>query len=631
MSASSRPARYALHLTGALLALLLCGAVSAPRAEALSFAPKVDYVTGMAPWNAAVADFSGDHVQDLAVATDANTVSVLLGNGDGTFAAKTDFGTGALPTVAVGDLNGDGAQDLATANWGANTVSVLLGNGDGTFQPKIDFATGSSPEELAVGDFNNDGKADLVTANSSANSTRFSSVSVLLGNGDGTFQAKTDYQIGDNQSTYSVAVGDFNNDGKADLATANSGTSTASVLLGNGDGTFKPKTDSSTGFAPMEVAVGDFNGDGKADLATANDSFPSGTVSVLLGNGNGTFAAKTDFAAGVGPNWVAVGDFDGNGKVDLVTANQYDNTASVLLGNGNGTFAAKMDLGTGSGPTSVNVGDFNHDGRVDLVTANHDTNTVSVLLNTTGDNVPPKLGAVSVPFDPVAAGTQVSASVPFSDAGVLDTHAAVWDWGDSTTSPGTVSEMGGAGTVSGSHVYATPGVYPVTVTLTDNGGASDSAVSEEYVVVYDPAFGFVTGGGWIDSPAGAYKAEPALAAKASFGFVSKYFKKATYPRGSTRFTLHGCFEFQAAACDSLVVAGAIAQYKGSGTLNGGQGYSFLLSALDGQAPRGGGVDKFRIKIWNTKTGTLVYDTQSGAADSAPPTTLLGGGGIVIHS
>ncbi|HEX3012352.1 MAG TPA: FG-GAP-like repeat-containing protein [Syntrophomonadaceae bacterium] len=192
-----------------------------------------------------------------------------MGQGDGTFNAKVDYGVGGSPyCVAVGDFNGDSKPDLVTAN---GNVSVLLGQGDGTFNAKVEYGAGGNPYGVAVGDFNSDGKPDLVTANPMGNN-----VSVLLGQGDGTFNAKMDYGAG--QRPYSVAVGDFNSDDKADLAVANQIDSNVSILLGQGDGTFNAAVNYGTEYCPLSVAVGDFNRDGKPDLVTADSNY----VSVLL-------------------------------------------------------------------------------------------------------------------------------------------------------------------------------------------------------------------------------------------------------------------------------------------------------------------------------------------------------------
>jgi hypothetical protein len=246
-------------------------------------------------------------------------------------------------------------------------------------------------------------------------------------------------------------------------------------------------------------------------------------------------------------------------------------------------------------------------------------------------NVAPSLGAITAPAAPSAVGTTVNAGASFTDPGILDTHTATFDWGDGGTSAGTVTEAGGNGDVAGSHIYTTPGVYTITLTVTDKDGGTDSAIYQ-YVVVYDPNGGFVTGGGWIDSPAGAYLPDPTLAGRASFGFNSKYKKGANVPDGQTQFQFKaGDLNFHSSSYDWLVVAGARAQYRGSGTINGAGDYRFMLTAIDGQQPGGGGVDKLRMKIWDNATGGLIYDNQMGDGDDADPTTALGGGSIVIHS
>jgi hypothetical protein len=191
-----------------------------------------------------------------------------------------------------------------------------LGNGDGSFQQAQSYAAGRSPFSVAVGDFNGDGNLDLAVANYAFNGN--GTVSVLLGNGDGSFQASRNFSAG--TSPHSVAVGDFNGDGKPDLAVANLSSNNVSILLGNGDGSFQQAVNYAAGSTPVSVAVGDFNGDGKLDLAVANQgTYPlfNGTVSVLLGNGDGSFQSALSFSAGSGPSSVAVGDFDGDGKLDL--------------------------------------------------------------------------------------------------------------------------------------------------------------------------------------------------------------------------------------------------------------------------------------------------------------------------
>ena len=256
-----------------------------------------------------------------------------------------------------------------------DTVAEIGGFG---FAARAGFATGDWPCSLAVGDFNGDGKQDLVTTDYEADTA-----SVLLGDGAGGFAAKTDVATGAYPS--SVAVGDFDKDGKQDLAIAYGDFQSVSVLLGNGSGGFGAKTDFATGYNPNSLAVGDFNADGNADLVTADQN--ADTVSVLLGDGSGGFKAKTDFATGDFTDSIAVGDFNMDGRQDLVAANYYGNTASVLLGKGNGGFAAKTDVAFGDEPVPVVVGDFNGDGRQDLAAVNVSADTASVLLNITPDCV----------------------------------------------------------------------------------------------------------------------------------------------------------------------------------------------------------------------------------------------------
>jgi hypothetical protein len=240
------------------------------------------------------------------------------------------------------------------------------------FEPPVSYAVGEMPSSVAVGDFDGDGVLDLAVANSKSKN-----VSVLLGNGDFTFRPAANYDSGGSPSA--VMVGNFRGVGAPlDLVTANPDTNTVSVLLGNGDGTFKDKADYVAGLAPVSVAVGDFRGNGKLDIVTAN--VDGNSISVLLGNGDGTFELAGNYATGLRPTSVAVGDFRGNGKLDIVTANRLDDNVSVFLGNGDGTFKPAQNYLVTTDPRFVAVGDFNGDGIPDLVTANFLDNSISVLL-----------------------------------------------------------------------------------------------------------------------------------------------------------------------------------------------------------------------------------------------------------
>ncbi|CAF3693564.1 unnamed protein product [Rotaria sp. Silwood1] len=391
-----------------------------------SFSAKTDFTVGSNPKSVSVGDINGDGKPDLAVANlVSSSVSVFLnttpaGNATPTFSAKTDFTTGNFPySVSIRDFNGDGKPDLVVANYGSNSVSVFLntttpGASTPTFSAKSDFTTGTNPQSVSTGDFNGDGKQDLAVAN--ANST---SVSVFLnttapGASTPTFSAKTDFTTG--SSPYSVSIGDFNGDGKPDLAVVNQGSNSVSVLLntttpGASTPTFSAKTDFTTGSSPYTVFTGDLNGDGKPDLAVANSG---GNVSVLLntttpGASTPGFSAKTDFATGTGPQSVSICDLNGDGNPDLETANASGNT-SVLLntttpGASTPTFSARTDFTTGSGSYSISISDFNGDGKRDLAVANTDVGNISVLLNT---------AALPLPVDLASFTSSVSSTTPYS-------------------------------------------------------------------------------------------------------------------------------------------------------------------------------------------------------------------------
>ena len=338
-----------------------------------------DYATGVGPWGIASADLNGDNKPDIVTANyDSNTVSVLLNNGDGTFAAKVDYVTSTRPmAVEAADLNGDGTSDLAVVNNGASSVSVFLNNGNGTFAAKVDYATGASsnPRHVSIADFNRDNNLDLVTVNSGSGSP---GVSVFLNNGDGTFATKVDYSTG--ATSYSITSGDLNGDGWPDVISADGDANRVSVFMNNGNGTFATRVSYTAGWRVEDVHAADLSGDGKLDLVTAN--YNDKTISVLLNEGSGTFAPKVDYSTGaIGPLSVTTTDLNTDGRMDIATANPTSSgIVSVFTGKGGGAFASRVEHSTGSVPRSITNADFNGDGQVDLATANTSGNSASALL-----------------------------------------------------------------------------------------------------------------------------------------------------------------------------------------------------------------------------------------------------------
>ncbi len=365
-----------------LLATCLSAMAMADPATAVSFGGDRSYGVGDRPYSVAAADFNGDAVPDLVVPNaNVDTVSVMLGKGDGTFAPPVNYSTGDYPrTVAAADFTGDGIVDLAVANKSSDNVSILVGNGDGSFKAAVSYGAGDGPRTVITRDFDGDGRADLAVVN------RFSGdVSVLLGRGDGTFGTATSYKTG--ARAYDVATADFNGDGKPDLAVVNTDADNVSVLLGIGDGTFEAAVNYGVGDSPFALTIADFNGDAKTDLAVGN--LLSKNVSILPGRGDGTFGAPTSHGAGTFVFDVETDDFDGDGRPDLAVANNpyaikdfrgYSGGAALLLNNGDGSFRESANYGVGNGPVAVETGDFDGDAKPDLAITNINSNNVTVLL-----------------------------------------------------------------------------------------------------------------------------------------------------------------------------------------------------------------------------------------------------------
>lgn len=349
-------------------------AVPAP----VSFLEAVNYEVGGQPYAITAGDFNNDGKTDLAVTNgNTNNFSVLLGKGDGTFQPKSDYGPIYAPLwITAGQFNNDSILDIAVTN--SEGLNIFTGDGSGAFTDKISYSAGTSPNTVIAADFNGDGRMDLAVSNYHSDN-----VSVYLQTVEGVYGPKTDFGVG--HSPGRIASGDFNNDGKIDLAVVNGADETVSILIGDGSGSFsKMPTDYAAGSKPIGIATADIDGDNIIDLMITNfdTSFDSlGNVTVLKGNGDGSFSKMADMEVNDGPVGIACGDFNGDGKADLVVANRYGNSVSILCGNGIGGFAPKQNLSAGSSPMNVTSGDFNGDGKADLAVVNLDGSNVSILLN----------------------------------------------------------------------------------------------------------------------------------------------------------------------------------------------------------------------------------------------------------
>ncbi|TMQ63846.1 MAG: PKD domain-containing protein [Candidatus Eisenbacteria bacterium] len=443
------PLPTVLLISISLIGLIPSGALGQP------FGAPAQYATGSQPSHVEVGDLNGDGTLDL-VTSHANSVSVLLGTGNGAFAAHVDYPTGVTGSLQMGDLNQDGKLDLLILS--SSALSVLLGNGDGSFGPRTDFATrkgvfGQPPNLLAVADLNGDSKLDAIVAG-------WDLLSIFLGNGDGTFGARMDTEnMGWEVS--SLAIGDMNGDSKPDIAYSKGGE--IIVWFGNGDGTFGGRGGAAVSLAheggePCIVAVGDFNGDGKEDLATV--VFDVHILAVLLGHGDGYFGEPIQWGSRFDNNTLAKGDFDGDGRLDLAaTAEAIPPHIAVLLGAGDGQLGVRVECATGGTPGFIAPADLNDDGRLDLVTNLRGVDSVAVMLNIrnrapTADAHGPYAGLATQGIDFTGAGS----SDPDGDA-----LAYAWDFGDGSTASGPTPR----------HAYAAEGVFPVILHVTDTGSLSD--------------------------------------------------------------------------------------------------------------------------------------------------------------
>jgi Big-like domain-containing protein/VCBS repeat protein/FG-GAP repeat protein len=390
------------------------------------------------------ADVNGDGKLDIA----SSNGSVLLGNGDGTFQPAVPFPTGGGSSIVAADFNGDGKKDLVTVGTLDNFLSISLGNGNGTFQSATRIAAICGPY-VTTGDFNGDGKLDLAVVSNPSRCGGNAGLAVLLGNGDGTFQSPTIYPVGRQGNFSTIAVGDFNGDGKPDLAVCNGLDNTIDVLLNQGNGSFSVGSPIPVGSGPSAVTAGDFNHDGKLDLAVSNQS--SNNVSVLLGTGDGTFMTPVTYAVGASPEFIVSTDLNHDGALDLAVANTNAGSISILSGNGDGTFTPAPNLPSVLVPLMMVAADFNRDGSADLAVATN-TSSVSVMLDAEGNKVKltssanPSTSGQSVTF-------KATVTASLKRLGVAAASGSV-TFKDGKTILGTVALSGGTATFTTSSLTA---------------------------------------------------------------------------------------------------------------------------------------------------------------------------------
>ena len=348
-----------------------------------------EYLVGARPFAIASADLDGDGDADLVTANFIEaTISVLLNNGDGTFADAVAYQIGFFQpfaatepaSVAIGDLDDDGDLDLvvssARADFGGNLpgiISVLLNAGDGTFPDQVIHGTGLGPFSVALEDLDDDGDLDIAVAMRDSDG-----IQIFFNNGGGSFVFGMSFSAGDFPD--GMVIGDLDGDGDPDFAVTNWTENVVSVLLNNGDGSFGPRVTYSAGVGPLASAISDLDGDGDLDLVVAdlgpNDSVGM-TVSVLLNDGNGAFPNLVSYGVDERPSDVAISDLDADGHPDVVVTSLFDDTVSVLMNNGDATFGAQVTYSVGQGPASSAAADLDGDGDLDLAVANEFGNTVS--------------------------------------------------------------------------------------------------------------------------------------------------------------------------------------------------------------------------------------------------------------
>jgi hypothetical protein len=457
--------------------------LSTQAVDASLFASKVDFTAGTSPEGIAISDIDGDGKPDVIVTNQVSgNVSVfrnVSSSGSisgGSFSNRVDFPASWPHAVTIGDIDGDGKPDMIVTNFAGNTVSVFRNNSisgsitTSSFDTKVDFPTGAGPYGVAIGDIDGDGKPDLVVLNYSDNTVSvYKNTSTTGIISTGSFAARIDFSSGSGPTA--ISVGDLDGDNKPDLVVTNSGSGNVSVFRNTStpgsitSGSFATRVDFTTGTNPYQVAICDVDGDGKPDLAVTNTG--SNTISVFRNistPGNFTtssFATKVDFNSGSNPRGISFTDINGDGKPDLIVANQFIYTVSVFRNTSSpglinaSSFAAMIDFPTGNGPYGVAISDIDGDGKPDLVLASSQANSITVLRNTIASISPPSaptLQVITQPTCSLTSGTVVLGNLP-------------------STGTWTITETPLGNTISGSGTTTTipglsPGTYTFSVTVT---------------------------------------------------------------------------------------------------------------------------------------------------------------------
>lgn len=550
----------------------------------------------------------------IATTTEDTTITLTLQ------AVRPNNNNLTFSVVGGGPTQGTlGSISAATCIDGSCSATV-------TYTPGLDY-NGSDSFQFKV----NNGTTDSNTATFSLSVTERNDVPVPTNDSKSTNQ-DTMLSFAASTLTGNDAAGPANEAGQALTVTSVTATANTNgtVTLNNGTITYTPAAFFSgpASFSYQVCDNGTSNGlpDSKCATATVN-------VTVVYVNSPPTITGATiirqEGTAGSTSQIATVNDVDQLAQTLTVAVNGQPSatvsgvTVSSLSVNSAGQVSASVEAACNASNATFTV----------QVTDNYAVTRTANLNVTVQANTAPLVtitGPTSGAIYPV--GTAITFTGTFSDA-VGGTHTATWTF-DTATQVGAVNET--TGEITTTRTFTTPGVYLVTLAVSDGCNATGTANTVDgltaLVVIYDPTGGFVTGGGWITSPAGAYLPNPALTGKASFGFVSKYLPGANVPTGNTEFQFKaGNLSFSSTSYEWLVVAGARAQFKGVGTINGSGNYGFMLTAIDGQVNGGGGTDKFRLRIWDRSNGDgLVYDNQMNTPDNADPTTVLGGGSIVIH-